>query len=136
MGLCFELDVRFRCNYSVHIFAGFLSIGLLQLDGVGGHAGIWTIPSVPLFQPLTVNISPLYLEKLCLGWRWLFLIEAMITFSVGFITFWNMPASPTQTRTWFRPKGWFTEREEVIMTNRILRDDPASEPVRFFSCFP
>lgn len=61
------------------------------------------------------------------GWRWLFLVEAIITFSVGFITFWNMPPSPTKTRTWFRPNGWFTEREEVIMTNRILRDDPGSE---------
>lgn len=35
-----------------------------------------------------------------------------------------MPSSPTHTRTWFRPKGWFTEREEYISTARILRDDP------------
>ncbi|KAJ6619307.1 allantoate permease [Mycena sp. CBHHK59/15] len=32
--------------------------------------------------------------------------------------------SPTQTKTWFRPNGWFTEREEVIAVSRILRDDP------------
>ena len=35
-----------------------------------------------------------------------------------------MPPSPTQTKTWFRPKGWFTEREEVIIVNKVLRDDP------------
>lgn len=34
-------------------------------------------------------------------------------------------ASPTQTKAWFRPKGYFTEREETIMVNRILRDDPS-----------
>jgi hypothetical protein len=36
-----------------------------------------------------------------------------------------MPPSPTQTKTWYRPKGWFTEREEIICVNRILRDDPS-----------
>jgi hypothetical protein len=35
-----------------------------------------------------------------------------------------MPPSPTQTKTWFRPNGWFTEREESIIVNRVLRDDP------------
>lgn len=35
-----------------------------------------------------------------------------------------MPPSPTQTKAWFRPKGWFTEQEEVIAVNRVLRDDP------------
>lgn len=37
-----------------------------------------------------------------------------------------MPPSPTQTASWFRGRdGWFTEREEKIMVNRVLRDDPA-----------
>ena len=36
-----------------------------------------------------------------------------------------MPASAVQTKTWFRPKGWFTEREEAIVVNRVLRDDPS-----------
>lgn len=36
-----------------------------------------------------------------------------------------MTPSPTQTKAWWRPKGWFSEREEKILVNRILRDDPS-----------
>ncbi|KAH6672136.1 major facilitator superfamily transporter-like protein [Halenospora varia] len=59
------------------------------------------------------------------GWRWLFLIEGIITFIVGISSFFMMPASAVQTVTWFRPKGWFTEREVKIVVNRVLRDDPS-----------
>ena len=51
-------------------------------------------------------------------------VRGLITLTVGIATFFMMPSSPTHTRTWFRPKGWFTEREEYISTARILRDDP------------
>jgi hypothetical protein len=36
-----------------------------------------------------------------------------------------MVPSPTQTKAPWRPKGWFNEREEKILVNRILRDDPS-----------
>lgn len=37
-----------------------------------------------------------------------------------------MPPGPTQTANWARgKKGWFTEREEEIMVNRVIRDDPS-----------
>jgi len=36
-----------------------------------------------------------------------------------------MPASAVQTKTWFRPNGWFTDREVSIVVNRVLRDDPS-----------
>lgn len=35
-----------------------------------------------------------------------------------------MPSSAVATKTWFRPKGWFTDREVSIVVNRVLRDDP------------
>jgi hypothetical protein len=37
-----------------------------------------------------------------------------------------MPSSPTSTASYFRgASGWFTIREEKIMVNRILREDPS-----------
>lgn len=78
------------------IVGSFIAFGVLHLRGRAGKA----------------------------GWRWLFLVEGLITLSIGIATFFRMPPSPTQTRTWFRPKGWFTEREETIIVSRVLRDDP------------
>ncbi|KAH2906373.1 hypothetical protein KXV75_007675 [Aspergillus fumigatus] len=97
-----ELSIRLGFWYTAasfaDILAGFLAFGILHLRGVGGHA----------------------------GWRWLFLIEGLLTLTLGFSAFILMPPSPTQTANWARgKKGWFTEREEVIMVNRIIREDPS-----------
>lgn len=55
-----------------------------------------------------------------------FLIEGILTLIVGTFSWVLMPPGPCQTRNWFRGKdGWFTEREESIMVNRLLRDDPS-----------
>ncbi|KAF8636336.1 hypothetical protein AX16_010991 [Volvariella volvacea WC 439] len=78
------------------IFGSFLATGVLRMRGTLGYS----------------------------GWRWLFLIEGIITLMVGIATFFRMPPGPTQTKTWYRPNGWFTEREEVIAVSRVLRDDP------------
>lgn len=59
------------------------------------------------------------------GWRWLFLIEGVFTFLVGFLSYFKMPASVVQTKAWYRKKGWYTEREEKILVNKVLRDDPS-----------
>lgn len=58
------------------------------------------------------------------GWRWLFLIEGAFTLIIGIASWFLMPASPVQTKTWYRPKGWYTDREEKIVVNKVLRDDP------------
>lgn len=80
------------------IVGAFLALGLLKLRGVNGLA----------------------------GWRWLFAIEGTITGLIGVATFFYLPPSPTQTASFFRgKKGWFSEQEEKIMVNRILRDDPS-----------
>jgi len=84
-------------NYMATLIGAFLATGILRLRNATG-------------QP---------------GWKWLFLLEGVLTFVVGVFSFFLMPPSPTQTKRWYRPKGWFTEREEVIMVNRILRDDPS-----------
>ncbi|KAH7353835.1 major facilitator superfamily domain-containing protein [Plectosphaerella cucumerina] len=97
-----ELTLRLGFFWTAMSFADILSAlfayGLLHMRGVGGQA----------------------------GWRWLFLVEGLITLMVGSLGFVLMPAGPCQTASWFRgPKGWFTKREEIIMVNRVIRDDPS-----------
>lgn len=71
------------------------------------------------------------------GWRWLFLIEGIFTLLIGIASFFKMPSSVVTTKTWFRKKGWYTDREERILVNKVLRDDPTKgdmnnrEPVKF-----
>ncbi|AOA60372.1 Putative allantoate permease [Komagataella phaffii] len=58
------------------------------------------------------------------GWRWMFLLEGIGTLLVGLYSFFKMPPSVVHTKAWFRKKGWYTEREEKILVNKVLRDDP------------
>ncbi|KAL2854900.1 major facilitator superfamily domain-containing protein [Aspergillus pseudoustus] len=60
------------------------------------------------------------------GWRYLFAYEGLITGIIGIVAAFWMPPSPTQTKGILRGKdGWFNEREEKILVNRIIRDDPS-----------
>ncbi|KAH6695358.1 major facilitator superfamily domain-containing protein [Plectosphaerella plurivora] len=97
-----ELPIRlsyfYTSSYVTQILAAFLAAGIFQMRGLAG----WH------------------------GWQWMFLLEGIATGLIGVFSFLLMPASPTQTASWFRGKdGWFSEREEIIMVNRVLRDDPA-----------
>jgi hypothetical protein len=96
-----ELPIRLSYFWvsltSTTVIGSFLAYGLLHLRGVNGWA----------------------------GWRYLFLIEGVLTLIVGILSFFYLPPSPTQTKGFLRGKGWFSEREEIIMVNRVLRDDPS-----------
>lgn len=96
-----ELPIRlsfFWGSYIMtHVVAAFLAFGILRMRGISN----WE------------------------GWRWLFALEGGLTILIGVFAWFYLPPSPTQTASKFRGEdGWFTEREEIIMVNRILRDDP------------
>lgn len=96
-----ELPIRLSWFYTVlstcQVVGALLAAGILQMRGLNG----WS------------------------GWRYLFLIEGLFTLVIGCCSWTMMPASPVQTSGRGRGKGWFTEREEYIMVNRLLRDDPS-----------
>jgi hypothetical protein len=58
-----------------------------------------------------------------------FLIEGLISVIVGIIAFFVMPPSITEPALAFKRKDgsnkWWTEDEERILVNRLLRDDPS-----------
>ncbi|KAJ4356514.1 uncharacterized protein N0V89_004548 [Didymosphaeria variabile] len=86
----------------------------------------WTALSVTTIITSLLAFAIFHLEGVngLAGWRWLFLLEGLITLLIGIASFFLMPASAVQTKTWYRPKGWFTDRELTIVVNRVLRDDP------------
>lgn len=97
-----RLSVFSTIPFATNIIAAFIAFGLLRLSGYNGME----------------------------GWRWLFAVEGLITGCIGVASWFYLPASPTQTasKAWnpFRGEnGWFNDREEKIMVNRILRDDPS-----------
>lgn len=100
-----ELPIRLSWFWTVlsvcNVIGSFIAAGVLQMRGIGG----WS------------------------GWQWLFLLEGLFTLIIGILSWHFMPASPSQSAGRFRggihSPGWFTEHEEKIMVNRLLRDDPS-----------
>lgn len=96
-----ELPIRLSWFWTVlstcQVIGALLAAGILQMRGLSGLS----------------------------GWRFLFLIEGLFTLIIGLFSWTMMPASPCQTAGRGRGKGWFTEREEYILVNRLLRDDPS-----------
>ncbi|BAE66429.1 unnamed protein product [Aspergillus oryzae RIB40] len=96
-----ELSVRLAFFWSTlnvaRIISSLLAAGILEMRGVHGKT----------------------------GWFWLFLIEGLLTFLIGLVSILYLPSSPTNTKSVLVPRPWYTERQEVIMINRLLRDDPS-----------
>ncbi|KAF7719091.1 Uncharacterized protein PECH_000277 [Penicillium ucsense] len=96
-----ELSTRLALFWSTlniaRVISALLAAGILKMRGIGGHP----------------------------GWFWLFLLEGLLTCIIALVAFLWLPASPTSTKGIIWRKPWYTEREEAIMVNRILRDDPA-----------
>ena len=96
-----ELATRLAVFWSTlnvaRVISALLAAGILNLRGVGGKP----------------------------GWFWLFLLEGLLTFIIGFISFLYLPQSPVKTRSILCRREWYSEREQTIMINRLLRDDPA-----------
>jgi hypothetical protein len=52
--------------------------------------------------------------------------QGLFTLLVGISAFALMPPGPCQTANWIRgKKGWFSTREEEIIVNRVIREDPS-----------
>ncbi|KAM0702719.1 hypothetical protein Q7P35_010151 [Cladosporium inversicolor] len=58
------------------------------------------------------------------GFAAMFLIESLFTFVIGLMSFFLMPQSPAKTKSWLFPKGYFNEKEQKIIVNSVIRDDP------------
>ncbi|KAI1848485.1 hypothetical protein JX266_005791 [Neoarthrinium moseri] len=96
-----ELSTRLAAFWSTlniaRVISALLAAGILEMRGVAGRP----------------------------GWFWLFLLEGLLTVILGVVSFLYLPLSPTSTKSVLCPRPWYTEKEETIMINRILRDDPA-----------
>lgn len=128
-----ELPIRlsfFWGSYiTTQIISALLAYGILHLRSETGWAGV----SLSVFVPSKKEKHGVDLFSVTRSsdqsfsqWRWLFALEGGLTTIIGLFAGIYLPPSPTQTAGWFRGRdGWFNEREEKIMVNRVLRDDPA-----------
>ena len=60
------------------------------------------------------------------GWKWLFLVDGIITLVISILTYFYLPKNASSTKGGIRGwKPWFSERETQIAVTRVIRDDPA-----------
>ncbi|KAJ3285558.1 hypothetical protein HDU79_007239 [Rhizoclosmatium sp. JEL0117] len=95
-----ELATRLSWFWGVQSLAsavsGLMASGLLQMEGIAG-----------------LN-----------GWRWLFIVDGIITILASFAFWGALPRSPFHTKEGFLSfGGWLNERQSHIGVTRVVRDD-------------
>ncbi|KAG9249746.1 major facilitator superfamily domain-containing protein [Emericellopsis atlantica] len=82
-----RISILFTANICGTAFAGFIAIGVFEMSGVAGLA----------------------------GWRWLFIIQGIVTFVVSVVSVFVLPNEPHNT--W-----WLKEDEKALAHSRIAED--------------
>ncbi|KAJ4255969.1 hypothetical protein NW762_009043 [Fusarium torreyae] len=82
-----RISILFTANICGTAFAGLIAIGVFQMSGVAGLA----------------------------GWRWLFILQGIITFVLSVSSAWILPDEPLNTR-------WLTGEERQLAHDRIAAD--------------
>lgn len=82
-----RISILFTANICGTAFAGLIAIGVFEMSGVAGLA----------------------------GWRWLFILQGIITFVISLASAFVLPDEPSNTR-------WLTEEERILAHERIAAD--------------
>ncbi|KAF5603123.1 tartrate transporter [Fusarium subglutinans] len=82
-----RISILFTANICGTAFAGLIAIGMFEMSGVAGLA----------------------------GWRWLFILQGIITFVISLASAFVLPDEPSNTR-------WLTEEERILAHERIAAD--------------
>jgi MFS family permease len=77
----------FGSNTLAGAFGGILAYGIGQMDGIGGYK----------------------------GWRWLFIIEGLLTIVIAVIWFWTLPDFPEAVK-------WLDEDERAFIKAKLEKD--------------
>ncbi|GME41949.1 putative transporter [Neofusicoccum parvum] len=125
----------FACRFLIGLFmGGFIPDAVLYLSYFYTKAEMpirlaffWFVDSMSGVAASFIAYGVLHMRGTAgrPGWAWLFLLEAAISLAIGLLSFAFLVPGPTQTRTWWNPRGHFDAREERILVNRVLRDDPS-----------
>ncbi|UPK99503.1 hypothetical protein LCI18_010438 [Fusarium solani-melongenae] len=82
-----RISILFTANICGTAFAGLIAIGVFEMSGVAGLS----------------------------GWRWLFILQGIITFVISVASAWILPDEPINTR-------WLSEEERELAHSRVAAD--------------